>query len=203
MPGQRRGAAESVTVDLPWLAVALKALAVNRLASDSVIDMNMTTFRRLFREAMIAFNCSDWGFTPYSLRRGGATEMWRQTGALSRVTLRGRWAHASTARIYVNDGLATLAELRLPLQPQEALNTAWMSRTRAIPCLFLTDDLARGPLRSYRGGGGSRAPLLALLWRFQLAGCECARGFWAGHALLCRAALGLIASTCSVLPGKW
>ena len=134
--GKRRGAAESVTVDIPWLAVALQALRSKGTPIDTVVGLSMAKFRKLFREGCFALGCADWGFSPYSLRRGGATELWRQTGSLSRATLRGRWGQASTARIYVNDGLATLAGFRLPRQPHESLAAAWAKRMHATSCLF-------------------------------------------------------------------
>jgi hypothetical protein len=36
--------------------------------------------------------------------------MFRETNSLSPVVVRGRWSNARTARIYINEGLATLAQ---------------------------------------------------------------------------------------------
>jgi hypothetical protein len=82
--------------------------------ADTVCDVVPHQFRQLFKEAIDILGCSSWGFQPYSIRRGAATEMWRRTGQLSLVTLRGRWMHPTTTRVYVNEGLAVLAEMRLP-----------------------------------------------------------------------------------------
>ena len=43
---------------------------------------------------------------PYSLRRGGATHLYQQTLNWSLVRERGRWNATSTARIYINEGMA-------------------------------------------------------------------------------------------------
>ena len=134
--GARRGAAESCQVELPWLAAAMKAMQLRREASDTLVGMAEPLFRRLFGEALRELGFAEWGFQPYSLRRGGATELWRSCGILSKVTLRGRWGHATTTRIYVNDGLAVLAEMKLPPQPQQALRDAFVARFRCSGKLF-------------------------------------------------------------------
>ena len=133
--GARRGAAESVTLELDWLALALRAWALSEPGA-SVVGETQHRFRQLFSEGLAAIRCEDWGFMPYSLRRGGATELWRQTGSLGRVTLRGRWAQPATARIYVNDGLAILAEMRLPAEPVGELSRAFCKRFGCAAALF-------------------------------------------------------------------
>jgi len=110
--GRRRGAKESVQVQLPWLVALLRAACRGKSPAEAV-GPSPTTFRKLFDSTLRALQLHSLGFRPYSLRRGGATELWRQTNNLGQVTLRGRWGHAATARIYVNDGLARLAEFRM------------------------------------------------------------------------------------------
>ena len=133
--GARRGAAESVSVELAWLSLALRAWAETE-PGPLVVNETQHRFRELFAQGLVALGCADWGFAPYSLRRGGATELWRRTGALSRVTLRGRWAQPATARIYVNDGLAVLAEMRLPAEPAGGLASAFCKRFSCAQVLF-------------------------------------------------------------------
>ena len=125
--GARRGAAESVTLDLEWLALALRAWALAG-PGGFIVNETQPRFRQLIAEGLAALRCTEWGFAPYSLRRGGATELWRQSGALNRVMLRGRWAQAATARIYIIDGLAILAEQRLPAEPVNTLARAFCTR---------------------------------------------------------------------------
>ena len=134
--GARRGASESVTIELPWLAAAVKAASLNADPGDTLIGVSTSRFRTLFAQALDALNCAGWGFMPYSIRRGGATELWRVSGNLSKVTLRGRWGHASTTRVYVNDGLARLAEFKLPASPMKDLALAFSRRMQAPVALF-------------------------------------------------------------------
>ena len=60
-------------------------------------------------------------YKPYSLRRGGATDLWTRAGNLDRLVVRGRWGNAITARQYVNEAAAALATVRLPKATRFAL----------------------------------------------------------------------------------
>ena len=102
----------------------------------TLIGMPVQAFRKLFQQGIGFLGCTEWGFKPYSIRRGGATELWRLSGQLSKVTLRGRWAHASTTRVYVNEGLATLAEQRLPVEPTKTLSDALAKKMMVGKTLF-------------------------------------------------------------------
>ena len=134
--GARRGVLESVTVELQWLSLAMRALREAPNATPTVVGVPSHVFRRVFNEGIAALKCDGWGFMPYSIRRGGATDLWRTSGALSKVTLRGRWQQASTARIYVNDGLAVLAEQKLPKEPSRSLSDAFCKRFSIDKVLF-------------------------------------------------------------------
>ena len=68
----------------------------------------------MFSDCIKSLNLEGFEFRPYSLRRGGATCWFGRYGSLDRILVLGRWAGARTARIYINDGLAMLAQLKLP-----------------------------------------------------------------------------------------
>jgi integrase len=130
--GARRGVAESVSITQPWLVAMLYTYRRhhNKQPGDRFISSTSSAFRRVFAAALRILGWQDWGFMPYSLRRGGATELWRATGQLSQVTVRGRWSHPQTARIYVNDGLATLAQMQL--RDTKALEEAWKIKAQNV-----------------------------------------------------------------------
>ena len=71
--GARRGASESVTIDLPWLATAVKAASEASSPGDTLVGVTPARFRTLFAQALKDLGCSGWGFMPYSVRRGVAT----------------------------------------------------------------------------------------------------------------------------------
>ena len=70
-------------------------------------------FRAGFKRLLGKIGAAPQEYKPYSLRRGGATHHWHVLGNLSRTTLRGRWRHQQTCRIYIQDGVAMLEQLRL------------------------------------------------------------------------------------------
>ena len=57
----------------------------------------------------LGFETSD--YAPYGLRRGGATHHFLTLGQMDVTVARGRWAHAKTAKIYIDDGALALAEM--------------------------------------------------------------------------------------------
>ena len=48
-------------------------------------------------------------YTPYSLRRGGATALFQWTGSFDVVADKGRWASLQALRLYVTTSLAELS----------------------------------------------------------------------------------------------
>ena len=71
------------------------------------------TFRRTFDDivAHLRFPCNPL-YKPYSIRRGAATEFFRAAGSLSRTAVRGRWRNEKTCRIYVNESMSMLGDIR-------------------------------------------------------------------------------------------
>ena len=109
--GVRRGQQEIVTIDDEVLSRWLFAIVSNLLPGDSFINLSLPKFRSLFADLCRALAITNYGFKPYSLRRGGATYDYRFAGNLDKTALRGRWADLRTARIYITDGLATQQEI--------------------------------------------------------------------------------------------
>ena len=111
--GKRQGAAESIVTGYDIVVHAIqkwKALA----GQNTTLAKNRGNWRSLFNDALQALNLEAFGFRPYSLRRGGATCWFGKHHSLDKILLQGRWQAPKTARIYLNEGLAILAELRLP-----------------------------------------------------------------------------------------
>ena len=52
-------------------------------------------------------------FTPYSLRRGGATYHFHALGSMARTAVAGRWKHEATAKIYIDGAAAEWATWQL------------------------------------------------------------------------------------------
>ena len=65
---------------------------------------------RRFRGLIVTFEMCRLNLNVYSLRRGGATHLFRETGNFDVVVARGRWAQISTARQYINESMADCHE---------------------------------------------------------------------------------------------
>lgn len=68
-------------------------------------------FRTEFKRYLQEFDLSKHQFRPYSLRRGGATWVFQQTGSMEAALLKGRWGSSRVARIYISDALSYLPGL--------------------------------------------------------------------------------------------
>ena len=111
--GKRQGAAESIVVGYDVVVQFVqhwKSLA----QPTTPLAKNPAQWRKLFNDALEALELQSFNFRPYSLRRGGATWWFSKHHSLDRILLQGRWQAPKTARIYLNEGLAILAELQLP-----------------------------------------------------------------------------------------
>ena len=103
--GKRQGAAESVVIGFDWVVSVLKHW--------KSLATNTTPFSKSPAQ-LEALKLTSFGFRPYSLRRGGAAWWFSKHHSLDQIMIQGRWQAAKTARLYLNDGLAVLAELQLP-----------------------------------------------------------------------------------------
>ena len=111
--GQRRGAAEAITIDCCLVARLLAVWQLKTQPGDNLVP-SPGRFRKTFNDMLAGLGIEDVGYKPHSLRRGGASYDYRQHGVVSRTTLRGRWNSAKTARIYITDAMAVLAAVKLP-----------------------------------------------------------------------------------------
>ena len=110
--GARQGAAESVTLHEQSILPALWRWKQSN-SPTAFLTLKPHAWRALFARAIDALHLTDQHFRPYSLRRGGATFHFNHHGSFDTLLVQGRWAAARTARIYLNDGLAQLADLSL------------------------------------------------------------------------------------------
>eukprot|EP00438_Fugacium_kawagutii_P030494 Skav202357 [mRNA] locus=scaffold53:218927:223660:- [translate_table: standard] len=111
--GKRQGAAESTVIGYDMVVHFLRLW--KQAASDTTpLAPSPGRWRKLFNDGLEALKLTQFGFRPYSLRRGGATWWFARHHSLDKILLQGRWSAPKTARIYINEGLAVLAELQLP-----------------------------------------------------------------------------------------
>ena len=134
--GLRQGAAEALPIFDQWLLRVLHALLSLRASTGSarIWKSSAQSFRRHFRLLCNFFLVQAHNFHPYSLRRGGGTFLLQQGVALEHIMLRGRWKSHSVCRIYLQDGLSALAEIRFS-QSTRDLVSRYNAHFTASPCL--------------------------------------------------------------------
>ena len=110
--GKRQGAAESITVNSEDVCRRLHQWVKAAKPNDLLCGPSHS-WRKLFNDTLKAVHFDKVDYRPYSLRRGGATHYFQLWNSLDKLLLAGRWQAATTARIYVNEGLAVLSELKL------------------------------------------------------------------------------------------
>jgi hypothetical protein len=122
--GLREGMQEHVTITCSR-TTALVAAAVRHLElGDSLFRGADHDFRRLINKGCEALSVADWAYRGYSIRRGGATHYFRMENNMEGLLVRGRWSSTRSARLYLNDGLATLASIRWSPEAQTAISAA-------------------------------------------------------------------------------
>eukprot|EP00438_Fugacium_kawagutii_P036537 Skav228171 [mRNA] locus=scaffold1728:18157:20618:+ [translate_table: standard] len=110
--GKRKGAGEMVIVDSQIAVKWLRRALCRRAPHERLVPGSLSAFRQLFHNLVHHLQLRGL-FALYSLRRGGATHDFLTHGSLERTLLKGRWSSSSTARIYLQDTVATISELSL------------------------------------------------------------------------------------------
>ena len=136
--GKRVGAAESITIHV---AEVLRRLWhwKQRCKDRELLVPSSSQWRRLFSECLSALGLEDFSFRPYSLRRGGATWWFQKHTSFDKLLVMGRWQASRTARIYLNEGLAMIAELKMPSAKLRPFTTVYRNAlTTPLPKLERT-----------------------------------------------------------------
>ena len=149
--GKRQGAAESCVLGYDMVVAFVKRW--KSLASPTTgFASTPAKWRSLFNQALEALDLQRFEFRPCSLRRGGATWWFSRHHSLDKILVQGRWQAAKTARIYLNEGLSVLAELRLPSnRPSLAPFLKLFRSHRSCPSFSTLE-----PPRPRRGSSGGR-----------------------------------------------
>ena len=97
-----------------------------------LVSVSPSSFRHWFSKALQETGLNELPYKPYSLRRGGATQVFLDSQSYAAVCQRGRWAAEKSARVYIQDSIALLTQLpkQLSVKQREyhALWTGLVSR---------------------------------------------------------------------------
>ena len=146
--GKRQGAAESITLTEQKVLQLLWNWK-QRVSPASFLTSKPHTWRAMFADCLTKLKLAQWEFRPYSLRRGGATHLFIKCGSLDRVLLAGRWTAIKTAKIYLNSGLAMLADIQVPKKLLSPFHPLFQQ-------MFSQPPLERTRTASRTGGRGKK-----------------------------------------------
>ena len=150
--GKRQGAAESVILGIATVVGLVKRW--KQMAKPTqLLTPPPAKWRALFNQSLEALKLSQLGFRPYSLRRGGATFWFSKHQNLDRILLQGRWSTQKSARIYINEGLAILPSMQIPLADNSIKPFLQVFNSTVHRPLFQTLE----PPSGRSGGRGKRA----------------------------------------------
>ena len=128
---RRKHAVEAVSCTDPLTVAALRQACFALAPGDRLLRTHPSSFRTLFAEAVAALGVKRFAFRPYSLRRGGATHEMRQRGSMEHVLERGRWSSTASARIYIQDAVATAVAIELTAKERLEVSQLCAAAARA------------------------------------------------------------------------
>ena len=124
--GLRNAAKETVSITSGLAIETLKAAVAMKNSQGChkvpLWSKSGSSFRKVFAHHIKRFDLQAHAFRPYSLRRGGATALFQQTGSMEQALLKGRWASSKVAKIYLADGLSYLPSLRFSQKSKDMLH---------------------------------------------------------------------------------
>ena len=149
--GKRQGAEESITITVYDV---VRRLLDWKARSTRPLTPSASAWRTKFAESLSELGLEEFGFRPYSLRRGGATFWFSKHGSFDKLLVQGRWQAPKTARVYINSGLASLAEMNLPMRDLRGFLSVYRKALQNdLPSLEHTRKIA-----SSSGGRGRKNP---------------------------------------------
>lgn len=104
----KTGNNQAVTVESPDVSALLQTHLRGRGGNELVFAVSRSRFYNLLHSACQAFGLADHGYTPHSLRHGGATRHFLQGRPIADIQFRGRWSDAKSVRTYIQSGRALL-----------------------------------------------------------------------------------------------
>jgi len=119
--GRRKGVDEHVTIRSTIGQTLLRKSMETLQPPERILDTTPGAARTNLKRLLYFFGLEDDNYNFYSLRRGGATTYYFNSGSMDETLVLGRWEHATTARMYIEQSAAHLAEIRMTSAQTNAL----------------------------------------------------------------------------------
>ena len=112
LPGSKtsQGNLQVILVEDPGL-IQLAATLTSPRSTSLLWPHGPHAFRSLFGQLLEDAGFAVGDYTPYALRRGGATWWFQQSLSVDSIVARGRWSCSKTAKLYVDEVTMQLANV--------------------------------------------------------------------------------------------
>jgi integrase len=116
----KTGRNQSVIIRRPEIASLLlhfiqyKKDLSNTNSNTKLFSFSAASYRRIFKNACYKLRLGDIGYTPHSLRHGGATFDFQNSIPIADIKTRGRWKDTKSAERYIQTGVALLRLYHVP-----------------------------------------------------------------------------------------
>ncbi|CAK0908038.1 unnamed protein product, partial [Prorocentrum cordatum] len=111
---KRTGDTEQVTVYDPLVLKLAAIITSNTEPNEKILQLTYAEFAKELTRLGRMFGVRSPRFTPYCLRRGGATWHFTKYSSYDATVDLGRWAQVRTAKLYIDQATAETTELLLP-----------------------------------------------------------------------------------------
>jgi integrase len=119
LPKSKTGDFQSVKIRHAGIAKLLCQWISSRDTEQFVFGLTPSAYRAILSQACVALKIDHVGYTPHSLRHGGATCDFMAGVPLEDILLIGRWESSKSARTYVKQGLGLMLAATLPSRVME------------------------------------------------------------------------------------
>ena len=118
----RKAGSESTSFRSREVSLMLRAWKSVHSPDALLVSVSPAVFRVWFAKGLKETGLDSLPYKPYSLRRGGATQVFLETQSYASVCQQGRWASERTTRVYIQDTVALLTSMPSSLNAHQRLS---------------------------------------------------------------------------------
>ena len=115
------GNPQVVQVKDPFLHLLSKHMQRQVGRKEFLYPGSQVSLRKFWRKMLQCLHFDPSDYSPYGIRRGGATHFFLQTGSLDATLQRGRWVVPRVAKQYLDDGTLAIASLQWSRQQRRTV----------------------------------------------------------------------------------
>ena len=127
----RKFTSESVVISDPFISKILELAKSCSTDDDLVWPFRVDSFGKMFAAFQSETHTS--GYSPYSLKRGGASAHYLHFKSFEKLCVDGRWNSIKAARVYIDSAVASLVRQSIPTEvlDRQRATSRWLSRWAA------------------------------------------------------------------------